>query len=162
MQLRRDPRMRKDFVFFERSKMDRSNIRVKAYAVFRRGNEILVNEVRESDGTLIGFRIPGGHVEFGEKAFDAVQRELMEEFKAEAENYKLLPVMESTYVYQGKPGHEVIFAYTADFKDKAFYQQDKIMAFEDNGTPFTLFWLDFTKLTAGTDIFPTGLINLLT
>jgi ADP-ribose pyrophosphatase YjhB (NUDIX family) len=78
--------------------MNRSNIRVKAYAVFRRGDEILVNEVRQKDGKLISFRIPGGHVEFGEKAFDAVQREIMEELKTEAENYQPLPVMRSFFL----------------------------------------------------------------
>ena len=141
--------------------MNRSDIRVKAYAVFRRGREILVNEVRESDGTLSGFRIPGGHVEFGERAFDAVQRELMEEFGAEAENYQFLPMMENLYVYNGKPGHEVVFSYTADFKDKSFYERETIEAFEDNGQAFTLFWLDPANCPAGTEIFPAGIAGIL-
>lgn len=141
--------------------MNRSDIRVKAYAVFERGRDILVNEVREADGTLIGFRIPGGHVEFGEKAFNTVQRELIEEFGAEAENFQPLPMMESVYVYRGKPGHEVIFLWKAEFKDKSFYERETIQAHEDNGTPFTLFWLDRDKCPEGTEIFPTGVVDLL-
>ena len=140
---------------------DRSNIRVKAYAVFRRGREILVNEVRESDGTLKGFRIPGGHVEFGEKAFDAVQREIREELGAEIENLRMMPMIENVYTYNGAPGHEVIFTYTAEFIDKSFYARDSFEAFEDSGKPFTLFWLDPAKCPAGTEIFPSGLIALL-
>lgn len=54
--------------------MNRSDIRVKAYAVFQRGKEILVHEVRELDGSLIGYRVPGGHVEFGEKSLDTLKR----------------------------------------------------------------------------------------
>jgi len=141
--------------------MDRSKIRVKAYAVFRRGNEILVNEVREKDGTLKGFRIPGGHVEFGEKAFEAVQREIMEEMGVEAENYQPLPVIENVYTYNGEPGHEVIFSYTAEFKDKSLYQKESFEVFEDNGHPFTLFWLDPVKCPEGTEVFPSGLMDVL-
>jgi len=142
--------------------MNRSDITVKAYAVFRRGREILVNEVRESDGTLIGFRIPGGHVEFGEKAFDAVQREIMEEMGIEAENYQPLPMLENIFVYNGKPGHEVVFTWLAEFKDKTLYERDEIMAFEHtNNTHFRLFWQDPEKCPEGTRIFPTGIEEAL-
>jgi len=54
--------------------MNRSDIRVKAYAVFRRGRDILVHEIREKDGSLRGYRSPGGHVEFGETSLEAVHR----------------------------------------------------------------------------------------
>ncbi|MDB5477583.1 MAG: mutT/nudix family protein [Alphaproteobacteria bacterium] len=142
--------------------MNRSDIKIKAYAVFRRGSQILVNEVRETEGTLIGFRVPGGHVEFGEKAFDAVQREIMEELSVEAENYKLLPVMENTFHYAGEEHHEIIFAYTTNFKNKSLYEQETIQAFEHtNNKSFTLFWLDPEKCPPGTRIFPTGLVELL-
>lgn len=141
--------------------MNRSDIRVKAYAVFRRGKEILVNEIRENDGTVIGFRIPGGHVEFGEKSIDSLKREISEELNTEGENFQALPVMEYLFHYAGKARHDLIFNYTVDFKDKSFYERETIEAFEDNGTPFELFWLDPEQCPEGTTILPTGLLDLL-
>ena len=142
--------------------MDRSNIKVKSYAVIRKGSAILVNEVRESDGSLKGFRIPGGHVEFGETGLETIHREIMEEIKAPLANVTRIDVLENHFVYNGKPGHEVIFLHKADFDDASFYERETIQAFEDDGTAFTLFWLDLSKnLPEGTDIFPSGLRAML-
>lgn len=141
--------------------MDRSNIRVKTYAVLRRGGEILVHEVREVDGTLVGYRIPGGHVEFGEMSIDAVKREFMEEISAELTDLHPLPVIERTYFYRGKQGHEVIFPYLAKFADPALYQQDMFDAVEDNGDKFTLFWVGPAQNAANLPIFPEGLVDIL-
>jgi ADP-ribose pyrophosphatase YjhB (NUDIX family) len=153
-----DARLRKHY---GEVRMNRSDIKVKAYAVLRRGHEILVNEVRESDGTLKGFRVPGGHVEFSEKSIDTVKREIKEELNADITDVTLLTTMENTFVYNGKAGHEVIFVYTANFEDASFYKRDKIEAFEDNGQPFTLFWQNPDNLPPQTGIFPSGLKELL-
>jgi ADP-ribose pyrophosphatase YjhB (NUDIX family) len=142
--------------------MDRTKIKAKAYAVFRRGREVLVNEVRELDGSLVGCRIPGGHVEFSEKSIDTVVREIREELNEAVENVQLLGVLESTFIYAGEPGHEIIFLYTMDFVNKDLYKQDVIHALEpDNGKPFDLYWLDPTKRPTGTGFWPEGLENLL-
>lgn len=85
----------------------------------------------------------------------------MEEMNTEAENFKALPVMEYLFEYNGKPRHDLIFNYTAEFKDKTLYNRETIEAFEDNGTSFTLFWLDPDQCPKGTEIFPTGIIQLL-
>lgn len=141
--------------------MNRSDIRIKAYAVIRRGDEILVHETREGDGTLIGYRVPGGHVEFGEMSVDAVQREMLEECSAKITPLVPLPSIERTFTYNGQPYHEVIFCYLAEFEDKEFYKKDRIQAHEDNGQPFDLFWLDPHSCQPGLELFPTGLQELL-
>ncbi|MDP2205623.1 MAG: NUDIX domain-containing protein [Alphaproteobacteria bacterium] len=139
----------------------RADIRVKAMGVFRRGDQILVNEVREPDGTLIGFRIPGGHVEFGEKSSETLVREMREEIGAEIENLHTLATIENVFTYAGQAGHEVIVVYAADFADAGFDEQDVISAQEDDGTAFNLVWHDPDDLPDGLPLYPSGLRDYL-
>ena len=141
--------------------MSRDLIKPKAMAVFRRGKEILVNEVRESDGRLVGFRIPGGHVEFAEYSKDTITREIREELKAEIVGVHLLGVLENVFTYLGQTGHEVIFVYGARFADEALYTQDSLQAVEDNGTVFELVWHDPQSLPEGAALYPDGLLDLI-
>jgi 8-oxo-dGTP pyrophosphatase MutT (NUDIX family) len=138
--------------------MNRSDIKAKAMVVFRRGNEILLNEVREKDGTLKGYRPPGGHVEFGEKSIETARREIMEEIGAEIDNLKLLGVLESNFVYYDIPGHEIIFMYEASFLNKSYYQKDSFIAHEhSDNSHFELFWIDPDKLPSNIKLFPDNL-----
>lgn len=139
----------------------RADIRVKAMGVFRRGGQILVNEVHEPDGTLIGFRIPGGHVEFGERSQETLCREMREEAGAEIGNLRLLASIENIFTYGGQAGHEVIAVYTADFADTHFYEQDVIDAREDDGWHFKLVWRDPDDLPDGLPLYPEGLRDYL-
>lgn len=136
-------------------------IKPKAMAVFRRGEQILVNEVRERDGALVGFRIPGGHIEFGEKALDTIHREIREEMDAGLEDVRQIAVLENVFTYDGEAGHEMIFVFEARFSDPAFYTKEKIEAQEDNGTPFILTWHHPDMLPDGVPLFPDGLRDLL-
>jgi len=141
--------------------MDRSKIKAKAYAVFSKDGKILMHEIFEH-GKLIAYRIPGGHVEFGERSRDAAIREIHEELSAEAVNVRLLGVDENIFVYEGKAGHEITFVYAADFKDKTLYDLDVVPGFEpDNGQSFPLHWIDPLNPPPGLKIFPEGLKAIL-
>lgn len=59
-------------------------------------------------------RLLGGHVEFGEAALDAVQREILEETSSELLNPQLLGVLENRFVYRGRLGHEIVFVYSGN------------------------------------------------
>jgi ADP-ribose pyrophosphatase YjhB (NUDIX family) len=142
--------------------MNRADIKIKTMVVFRRGKEILVNEVPEPDGTVKGYRPPGGHVEFGEKAVETIAREVIEELQTEGENFQLLSLLENLFTYGGKPHHEIVFIFTADFKDKSFYDKDHILGHLEDGTNFDLFWMDPAKCSEGLEIYPKGLAILLT
>lgn len=141
--------------------MSRDLIKPKAMAVFRRGNQILVNEVRESDGRLVGFRIPGGHVEFAEYAQDTIIREIREELGAEIADVQKIGVLENVFTYMEQTGHEIIFVYAARFADEALYAEDSLTAHEDNGTAFTLVWYDPKNLPEGAALYPDGLLDLI-
>lgn len=141
--------------------MNRADIQLKAYAILRRGNEILVNEVREHDGRLIGYRVPGGNIEFGETSLTTVQREIQEEIGAKIINLRLLPIIERFFDYMGTSRHEIVFPYLAEFKDPAFYQAETIEAYEDNGKAFTLFWLNPESCPQGISVFPNEIVAML-
>lgn len=120
-----------------------------------------MHEIKEH-ASIIGYRIPGGHVEFGEKSYDTVIREIKEELNTDIENIKLLGVDENIFVYEGNPGHEMAFIYQADFKDKSFYQQETIKGFEHSSNDhFDLFWIDPHNPPQGMWMFPEGLAVLL-
>ncbi len=136
--------------------MDRSDIRAKAFALIQRGNTILMHPIFEGE-KLIGYRIPGGHIEFGEKSYDAVIREIKEELNTDITDVTLNSIEENIFVYEGKPGHEITFIYDAIFADRSFYEMEIVKGFEmTNGQHFQLFWIDPQNPPEGTRIFPEG------
>lgn len=143
--------------------MNRSDIRVKALALFRRGDEILVHEVLEKDVTqrLLGYRLLGGHVEFGERAEETLKREIKEELGTEIRNVRFKGVSENIFVWAGKPSHEVIFVFEAEFIDQDFYKRDTMQATKDDGSKFNVLWLDPHKPRESLGLFPDGLLDML-
>lgn len=71
-------------------------------------------------------RLLGGHVEFGERAAEALIREIQEEIEAECRILHLLEVVENTFTHEGEPGQEVVFLYAAELADTSLYGRDKI------------------------------------
>ncbi|WP_232304167.1 NUDIX domain-containing protein [Pseudofrankia sp. DC12] len=101
-------------------------IRPIALAAVRRGEDLLVYEgVDRVDGQRI-FRPLGGGVEFGERAVEAVHRELREELGAELTNVGLLGVLENVFQWEGRPHHEIAFVFAADLVDASFYARDQL------------------------------------
>lgn len=142
--------------------MDRSDIRAKAMVLFRRGDNILVSEIREKDGVLKGYRLPGGHVEFDELSIDTARREIKEELNADLSDMKLLGVLENRFTYHDKKGHEIIFVYEAFFEDKALYEYEVIEAVEhSDNSAFKLYWIDPRNIPTGLGLFPDGLLALI-
>ncbi len=139
-------------------------IRPIAIAIFRRGDdEVLVAEGYDRVKGQHFVRPAGGGIEFGERAEDALRREIREELGAEIDNVRFLGATENIYILEDEPGHEVVFIYEADFRDPSFYGRDVIDAFEDSGTPFRLAWMQLTDLLAEGEpyFYPDGIAALL-
>ena len=84
-------------------------------------------------------RLVGGSVELGELAVDAVVREIGEELGTTLLEPRLLGVLENLFVYEGEPGHEIVFVYAGEMADP------DIIApvggwFQDNGEPMFVEW----------------------
>jgi ADP-ribose pyrophosphatase YjhB (NUDIX family) len=124
-------------------------IRPIAICVFRQGDRILVHEGEDTVKGCSFARPLGGGIEFGESSQAAVVREIQEELGAEITDVRLLGVVESTYTYQGKPGHEIVFVYDGRFADATFYQQDTLTVREGDQV-FKARWRSLSALAQGT------------
>ena len=141
--------------------MDKQRIRVLALAVFRRGDEILVMEGYDPLKREPFYRPLGGGVEFGERVIDALHREMREELGAEIKDVRLLQVMENLFVFNGAPGHEIVWMHDAALVDPAFYARDEIVITED-GAGGRAVWKSLREFEQGRAIlYPTGLLELL-
>ena len=136
-------------------------IRPLALAVFRDGSRILVEDNAAWDRRDWFYRPPGGGVEFGERAADALRREMREEFNAEVTDVRLLGTLESIFDYHGKQGHEVVFVFDVRFADVSNYAVERIVGTEGGGIRIEAVWIDISE-PLDRPLYPNGLLELLT
>ena len=139
----------------------RSTIRPIASGIFRRDDRILVGHGHD---VLKGERFcrpPGGAIEFGERAADALRREIREEIRAEITNLQLLAVLENTFMLEGVPKHELMFVFDTTFLDTHFYQLLELPMYEPGWDgPLTWELLDSFR-NRPMSLYPEGLLDLL-
>lgn len=138
-----------------------SRIRPLAICVFQNAGRILVANGYDAVKGEHFMRPLGGRIEFGERAIDALRREVREELRAEIDQPELLGVLESVFVYAGAPCHEIVFVFDAKFRDPSFYRLSDIPIAEDVWVgPAT--WRPLSSLgSGGTPLYPDGLLQLL-
>jgi len=135
-------------------------IRPRVICVFRRGDRILVSfGVDPRTGGRYA-RTLGGAIEFGERAEDAIRREMREELGADIRNPRLLGVLENIFELLGHRHHEIIFVFDAVFADTTLYdraalQVDEAACIE----PAT--WVPIDAFGDDLPVYPRGLIELL-
>jgi ADP-ribose pyrophosphatase YjhB (NUDIX family) len=137
-----------------------TSIRAKSVCVFRHQNKILLTEGYDPTKNE-HYLIPlGGGIEFGETSERAAIREVFEEVGAETYDLQLLGVLENLFVFDGTPGHEIVFIYEAKFVDENLYQKPELDGFESNGVKINVRWFDQAMLNA-VKIYPHGIVDLL-
>jgi ADP-ribose pyrophosphatase YjhB (NUDIX family) len=138
-------------------------IRPIAIGVIRRGAELLACGVADAAGAIVGWRPLGGGIEPGERAEQALRRELMEELGLAITEPRLLAVFESIFEHRGAPGHEIVFAFEAAFVDADAYRLEEL-TFIDGAADeaFQARWIDIASFRSGAQqLFPAGLIDKL-
>lgn len=136
-------------------------IRPVALAVVLAGDRLLVIDAEEPGTGRRFHRLFGGGIEFGERAEDAVVREIREELGAELLDVERLGVVENLFVYEGRAAHEVVFLFLGRVADRAFYERERIDAVEANGRAMTGIWRRIGDPTAP-PLYPDGVEELLT
>ncbi len=137
-------------------------IRPIALGVVRRGNEILVFDAYDSVKREQFHRPLGGGIEFGERAAEAIERELLEETGSQACVGQLLGVLENLFTYEGDPWHEIVFVFEVELDEQSVYERDTFEVVEMiNGEEVRVpvLWADPASLEA--PLYPDGLRELL-
>jgi ADP-ribose pyrophosphatase YjhB (NUDIX family) len=135
-------------------------IRPIALAVVQRGDAILVFEGWDETKQETFYRPLGGGIEFGESAAEAVRRELREEIGVDLSGIELLGVLENIFTAFGRPGHEIVFVYSAHVADPAISAADQVGHVTDDGSP--VMWQPLSRFGDGQAIlYPPGLMDLL-
>ncbi|MCR8671881.1 NUDIX domain-containing protein [Agrococcus sp. HG114] len=131
-------------------------IRAIAIAAIRRadGALLVTSTVDPATGrTLV--RPPGGGIDPGELAADAVVRELHEELGLEVAGPRLLGVLESIVGFAGRARHEHMFVFAVEVAADASWPSTT-----DAGHP--VWWLEPARFAdAEIDLVPVGLVGLL-
>lgn len=94
------------------------------------------------------YRALGGGVDFGETSIEALLREFREEIQAELSNFRYLGCIESIFINNNQPGHEIIQVYSCDFANPKYYDLDKIN-FIDGNKEKTGLWIETGKFKSG-------------
>ena len=93
------------------------------------------------------YRLPGGGMEFCERAEQTLQREFREEFGIKLKNVRRAEVCENIFTYNGKSGHEIVFIMKADFEDASLYQQKELKIIEKEAVAEYAEWVKVGKET---------------
>lgn len=90
------------------------SIEVIARAVIIFENKLVACRAKERDS----YFLPGGHVEFGESAKEALAREIKEEMGVDAVVSKFIGVVENMYEQSGTKHHEINLVFLAQVADE--------------------------------------------
>ena len=142
--------------------MPPGHIRLLAIAVFRSCDRVLVARGTDPATGAAFYRPLGGGVEFGERAADALAREIREELGADVEEPHLLGVLENVFEYAGRAHHEVVFVFGARFRDPALYARDELAVVEAGAEWEPARWVPLRHFADGPGrLVPDGLLALL-
>jgi 8-oxo-dGTP pyrophosphatase MutT (NUDIX family) len=104
-------------------------------------------------------RLIGGGVELGERSVDAVVREIGEELGTTLLQPRLLGVLESIFVFEGEPRHEVVFVYTGELADSGTVPPGGGW-FQDNDEPMFVQWRAIDDSDHPWPLYPEGAADL--
>lgn len=139
-----------------------NRIRPIAICVFRNNGRILAFEGHDPSKGQTYYRPLGGGIEFGESGEAAVRREIMEELHSEIDELVHLGFLENIFVFNGKPGHEIVMVYDGELSKSKLYEQAEMEVTEANGEVVRAMWKSLDEFEEGQSIlYPTGLLEML-
>ncbi len=139
-----------------------SHIRAKAICLFRHQDQVLLAQAFDPTKNEHYLMPIGGGIEFGERAIDAIRREVQEEIQQDISQLHYLDVFENIFTFDGQAGHEIVFVYAATFVDQRMYAQPMVKGVESNGEEYQAAWYTQEQLAQlKLPIYPFGIASLL-
>jgi 8-oxo-dGTP pyrophosphatase MutT (NUDIX family) len=137
-----------------------NRIRPIAICVFSHRGRILAAEGYDPIKQQLFYRPLGGGIEFGERATEALHRELREEIGAEITALRYLGTVENIFTFNGQQGHEIVLVYDGAFVDRWLYERERIEG--EDGLPFVAIWKSLDEFgPSQPPLYPDGLAELL-
>lgn len=131
-------------------------VRVIAVGILIQDGWVLAEEYAGDGWSDPFLRAPGGGIEFGEHADDAVRREFAEELGVTLDSARLLGVTENIFDAHGKRGHEIVYAYGIRCAALEALPRDVRLPVQDADT--TVGWYPLEALPA--PFYPGGCLEL--
>lgn len=136
-------------------------VRAVVLCVCEREGRILVFEGYDSQKPETFYRPLGGTIEFGERSEQAVRREFQEEIGSDLDGLRYLGTLESLFIHEGGPGHEIVLVYDGHLVEERIYQMETFTG-NENEEPLLVKWKRLEEFGPGGDIlYPDGLLELL-
>lgn len=101
-------------------------------------NQILFQIVE--DGEKMFLRCPGGGIEFGETALEAIQREIKEELHTDLIVAEQIGIIESFFEFNGQSLHEIVFIFMGEINDESLFEKEHFELIESNGQIYKAIW----------------------
>ncbi|MEM6867427.1 MAG: NUDIX domain-containing protein [Cyanobacteria bacterium P01_C01_bin.121] len=95
------------------------------------------------------YRFLGGGIDFGETSQAALEREFLEEVQAELTVIEHITCLDNIFVYNGKPKHELIQLFRAQFVDSKFFQVQETFRFVEGERVDQALWIETSRVLSG-------------
>ena len=124
-------------------------IRPIALGLIEHQGHIFVSQGEDPTTHDTYYRCLGGGIEFGETSRDALAREFQEEIGAELTHVEYVTCLDNIFQFNGKPKHELIQLFRAQFVDSAFYRLSDRFELVEGDRIEDAFWLDTQRIISG-------------
>lgn len=140
-----------------------SKIRPLALALLKNEKgRLLLHKAYDSTAKESFYRPLGGGIEFQERGEDAIAREIHEELGLKVTVDRLIEVFENIFVYEGKPGHEIVMLFATRFQDVKNYEFTELDIVEGGKIIGQAVWRTVEEIRSeGSKIYPAGIENVL-
>ena len=123
-------------------------MRATAFCLLEHNGNLLLQEFWHEHDHYYFYRPPGGGIENGERAAEAMRRELHEELDVDIPDSQLLGVVENIFDYGGETKHEIVFLFRATVRDKRLTSVPELQIV-DNTFTFRAVWHPLDALIRG-------------
>jgi len=120
-------------------------MRAVALCLLEHQGRLLLQEFWHEHEHYHYYRPPGGGIEHGERAGDAVRREMREELDTEIADPELIDVLENIFEYGGETKHEIVFLFRARVLDDRITSVPELQLL-DNTYNFRAVWKPLQEL----------------